>query len=141
MHPESRGPIAAMRDAIDDADLTIDDIDYISAHGTGSDENDKNETRAIREVFGDRARRIPVSSIKSMIGHLIAAAGSVELIACVLAMRDGRVPPTINYIDPDHECNLDYVPNASRRVDVTTALSNSFGFGGQNDTLIVTKMK
>jgi 3-oxoacyl-[acyl-carrier-protein] synthase II len=141
MHPESRGPIAAMRDAIDDADLTIDDIDYISAHGTGTEENDKNETRAIREVFGDRARRIPVSSIKSMIGHLIAAAGSVELIACVLAMRDGRVPPTINYIDPDHECNLDYVPNASRRVDVTTALSNSFGFGGQNDTLIVTKMK
>jgi 3-oxoacyl-[acyl-carrier-protein] synthase II len=137
MHPEARGPIAAMRQALAEAQLQPGSIQYISAHGTSTEENDKNETRAIREVFGDFAYRLPVSSIKSMIGHLIAAAGSVELITCVLAIRDRKIPPTINYIDPDPECDLDYVPNEARDVEVNIALSNSFGFGGQNDTLII----
>ena len=141
MHPESRGAIAAMRDAIEDAGLSPADIDYISAHGTGTEENDKNETRAIKAVFGDDAPNVPISSIKSMIGHLIAAAGSVELITCVLAIRDGKVPPTINYTEPDPVCDLDYVPNESRAKTVTNALSNSFGFGGQNDTLIITRAR
>jgi len=137
MHPEARGPIAAMHQALTEARLEPAEIDYVSAHGTSTEENDKNETRAIREVFGDFAYKVPVSSIKSMIGHLIAAAGSVELITCVLAIRDGKLPPTINYIDPDPECDLDYVPNEARQAEVNIALSNSFGFGGQNDTLII----
>ncbi|MCP4245483.1 MAG: beta-ketoacyl-[acyl-carrier-protein] synthase family protein [bacterium] len=137
IHEDGRGAIAAMRLALDSAGLTPGDIDYISAHGTGTEENDKIESLAIRGVFGDLAKQIPVSSIKSMMGHLIAAAGGVELIACVLAIRDGMVPPTINYATPDPNCDLDYVPNESRPASVRICLSNSFGFGGQNDTLIV----
>jgi len=137
MHPESRGAIAAMRSAIEDAGITPRDIDYISAHGTGTEENDKSETRAIKEVFGEHAGRVAVSSVKSMIGHLIAAAGAVELITCVLAIRDQMLPPTINYHDPDPNLDLDYVPNEARQAKVDIALSNSFGFGGQNDTLII----
>jgi len=141
MHPEARGPIAAMRQALDEARLGVEDIDYVSAHGTSTEENDKNETNAIRQVFGDHAPRVPVSSIKSMIGHLIAAAGAVELIASVLAIRDRMLPPTINYIDPDPNLDLDYVPNEARPADVDVVLSNSFGFGGQNDTLIVRRFE
>jgi len=137
IHHEGRGGIAAMRAAIADAGLTPDDVDYISAHGTGTLDNDKVETLAIRQVFGDRARQVPVSSIKSMLGHLIAAAGAVEMITCVLAIRDQIVPPTINYSTPDPDCDLDYVPNVARKLDVDVCLSNSFGFGGQNDSLIV----
>lgn len=137
MHEEGRGAIAAMRDAIQDAGVTLDDIDYISAHGTGTEENDKIETRAIRTLFGARAKQVPISSVKSMLGHLIAGAGAVELITCVLAMRDGVIPPTINYQHPDPNCDLDYVPNERRQAALRTCLSNSFGFGGQNDTLIV----
>ncbi len=137
IHEDGRGATAAMRLALADAGVTIHDIDYISAHGTSTEENDKIETLAIRHVFGERARQVPISSIKSMVGHLIAAAGAVELITCVLAIRDGVLPPTINYQTPDPNCDLDYVPNQSRRAPVRTALSNSFGFGGQNDTLIV----
>jgi len=137
IHETGRGAIAAMRAALEDAGLQPRDIDYINAHGTGTEENDKLETLAIRTVFGARARQIPISSVKSMLGHLIAGAGAVELITCVLAIRDGMIPPTINYQYPDPNCDLDYVPNQARRAAVRTALSNSFGFGGQNDTLVV----
>ncbi|MEE9295045.1 MAG: beta-ketoacyl-[acyl-carrier-protein] synthase family protein [Phycisphaerae bacterium] len=138
IHDQGRGPVAAMRNALDAAGMFPETIDYISAHGTGTSENDNIETLSIKQVFGDRAKDIPVSSIKSMIGHLIAAAGVVELIVCLLAIRDGMVPPTINYEHPDPACDLDYVPGKARKHPVRTALSNSFGFGGQNDTLIVT---
>jgi 3-oxoacyl-[acyl-carrier-protein] synthase II len=137
MHETGRGPIAAMQGALDDAGVRPQEIDYISAHGTGTEENDKIESLAIQTVFGDCAHKIPISSIKSMLGHLIAGAGAVELITCVLAIRDGIVPPTINYEHPDPNCPLDYVPNQARKGPVRAALSNSFGFGGQNDALIV----
>jgi 3-oxoacyl-[acyl-carrier-protein] synthase II len=138
-HPEGRGAIVAIKEALKDAELTIKDIEYINAHGTGTKENDSTETLAIKGVFGDHAKNVPISSIKSMMGHLIAAAGAVELITCILALRDGVLPPTANYGTPDPECDLDYVPNTARKAPITTAMSNSFGFGGQNDTLIVKK--
>ena len=137
IHEEARGSAAAMMLALQDAGLTPADVDYINAHGTGTKENDSIETLAIRKVFGDRAGEIAISSIKSMMGHLIAAAGVVEMITCLLALRDGIIPPTINYHTPDHACDLDYVPNEARHAMIDTALSNSFGFGGQNDTVIV----
>ena len=137
IHEDGRGAIAAMQRALISAGMTPAEIDYISAHGTGTEENDKIESLAIRGVFGDRAKSVAISSIKSMVGHLIAAAGAVELITCVLAIRDGVVPPTINYANPDPNCDLDYVPNKARKMPVRACLSNSFGFGGQNDTLIV----
>lgn len=138
MHEHGRGPIGSMRGALEDAGVSPQQVHYISAHGTGTEENDKIETLAIRTVFGEHARNVPISSVKSMLGHLIAGAGAVELITCVLAIRDGIIPPTINYEHPDPNCGLDYVPNAPRKAPVRTCLSNSFGFGGQNDTLIVT---
>lgn len=138
IHEDGRGGIAAMRAALQDAGKKPEDIDYISAHGTGTQENDKIESLAIRGVFGDIAKKVPVSSVKSMLGHLIAAAGACELITCVLAIRDQVLPPTMNYQTPDPVCDLDYVPNAARKTKVRTCLSNSFGFGGQNDTLVVT---
>ena len=136
-HPDGTGAVTAMRLALEDAHLTPADVDYVNAHGTGTGENDSTETMAIKTVFGDLAKTVPVSSIKSMMGHLIAAAGSVELIACVLAIRDGMLPPTMNLHHPDPECDLDYVANASRAAKVDTVLTNNFGFGGQNDTLVV----
>jgi 3-oxoacyl-[acyl-carrier-protein] synthase II len=135
--PNGRGAIVAMREALADAHLTPRDIHYINAHGTGTKENDGNETGAIKSVFGAGAATCPVSSIKSMMGHLIAAAGAVELICCVLAMRDNMLPPTMNLHNHDPECDLDYVPNQARAAKVDVAMSNSFGFGGQNDTLII----
>ena len=145
MHPEGRGPAAAVLEALNEADLdprAVDDegrppIHYISAHGTGTQENDSVETLALKSVFGENAANIPISSIKSMMGHLIAAAGAVELITCVLATRHQMLPPTVNLDDPDPELDLDYVPNAARPARVDVCLSDSFGFGGQNDTLIV----
>jgi 3-oxoacyl-[acyl-carrier-protein] synthase II len=140
-HPEGRGAIKAMRGALGDAGIGPKEINYINAHGTSTEVNDKVETKAIREVFGKDAYNIPVSSTKSMMGHLIAAAGAVELIVCLLTIRDGIIPPTINYEYPDPECDLDYVPNKAKKARVDTALSNSFGFGGQNITLIVREFK
>ena len=140
-HPGGRGAIAAINLALADANLNPADIDYISAHGTSTIVNDKIETLAVKKVFGDRAYQVPMSSIKSMLGHLIAAAGAVEVITCTLVMRDGILPPTINYENPDPVCDLDYVPNKARQKQVSVALSNSFGFGGQNITLIMSKLK
>ncbi|MEW6355663.1 MAG: beta-ketoacyl-ACP synthase II [Planctomycetota bacterium] len=136
-HPEGRGAIDAMKEALADAGVAPTEVDYINAHGTSTVVNDKVETLAIKRVFGDYAYEVPVSSIKSMLGHLIAAAGAVEVIACALAIRDGVVPPTINYQTPDPDCDLDYVPNEARQAEVKVALSNSFGFGGQNIALVV----
>lgn len=145
MHPEGRGPAEAIRQAlamagIDPARRGADGrplVHYVSAHGTGTSENDSIETLAIRTIFGENAPSVPISSIKSMMGHLIAAAGSVELIACVMAIRHGILPPTINLDDPDPDLPLDYVPNVARSCPVDVCLSNSFGFGGQNDALVV----
>jgi len=132
------GASAAMREALADAALSPSDIDYVSAHGTATKQNDQVETRALKVVFGELAGKVPVSSVKSMIGHLIAAAGATELITCVLAIRDQVLPPTTNLHTPDPDCDLDYVPNAPRKAKVRICMSNSFGFGGQNDTLIIT---
>jgi len=136
-HPDGTAATAAMRGALADAGLPPESVGYISAHGTGTRENDGNETNAIKQVLGEHAKSVPVSSIKSMMGHLIAAAGVVGVMACVLAIRDGVVPPTMNLDFPDPECDLDYVPNKARPARVEVAMNNSFGFGGQNDTVIV----
>ena len=132
------GAAAAMRAAIVDAGIKPKQIDYVSAHGTGTKQNDVVETRAMRQVFGDHAPGVPVSSVKSMLGHLIAAAGATELITCILAIRDQVLPPTAHLSTPDPECDLDYVPNKPRKAAVRTCMSNSMGFGGQNNSLIIT---
>ncbi len=138
-HPQGRGAIRAMADALADAGIKPADVGYINAHGTSTQANDSTETAAIKAVFGDLARKVPVSSSKSMLGHLIAAAGVVELVISVVALRKGVVPPTINYANPDPACDLDYVPNQAREVRFRHVLSNSFGFGGQNVALIASR--
>jgi len=135
--PAGEGAAASMRNALADAHREPVEIDYISAHGTGTQQNDQVETKAVKAVFGELAYKVPVSSIKSMLGHLVAAAGATELVTCVLAIRDQILPPTTNYKTPDPQCDLDYVPNEPRRAKVKTVMSNSFGFGGQNNTLII----
>jgi 3-oxoacyl-[acyl-carrier-protein] synthase II len=137
--PDGHGAIAAMRMAIRDAKLQPSDIGYVNAHGTSTTVNDKVETLACKEVFGENAYKVPVSSTKSMMGHLIAAAGVTEMVVCLLAMRDSVLPPTINYENPDPLCDLDYVPNEARPSEIRYALNNSFGFGGQNVTLCLSR--
>ena len=137
--PEGAGAVRVMRWALRDAGLTPDQIDYINAHGTSTAANDAGETRAIKQVFGDRAYSIPISSTKSMIGHTLGAAGALEAIVCVQTLRHNLIHPTINYETPDPECDLDYVPNTARSVPVRATLSNSFGLGGQNASLVLGK--
>jgi 3-oxoacyl-[acyl-carrier-protein] synthase II len=139
-HDEGRGAIAAIKEALADAEITPDEIDYINAHGTSTQVNDSIETLAIKRALGEQAYKIPVSSTKSMMGHLIAAAGSVEAIVCLLSIRDGAMPPTVNLDAPDADCDLDYVPHEARSGAINVAMSNSFGFGGQNITLILQRM-
>jgi len=134
-HPEGLGGYEAMKNTLDDAGLKTEEIDYINAHGTSTIPNDKIETLAIKKLFGDHAHKLAVSSTKSMLGHLLGAAGGVEAIISVLAIKNGIIPPTINYETPDPECDLDYVPNKARKQECRYALSNSFGFGGHNACL------
>ncbi len=134
--PGGRGAVESMRVAIADAGLTNGDIDYINAHGTSTPPNDRSETAAIKTLFGERAYRIPVSSTKSMTGHLMGAGGGIEAIASIRAIQTGIMPPTINLEHPDPDCDLDYVPNEAREGEVEVAMSNSFGFGGHNATLV-----
>jgi len=134
--PDGKGAASCMKMALNDAGISIDMVDYINAHGTSTVLNDLSETRAIKSVFQGRSKQIPISSNKSMIGHLWGAAGAVEAIFCLLTINHGIIPPTINYETPDPECDLDYVPNVARKAGVKVALSNSFGFGSTNATLI-----
>ncbi|NMB44898.1 MAG: beta-ketoacyl-ACP synthase II [Firmicutes bacterium] len=138
--PEGDGAARAMLAALQDAGLRPDEVDYINAHGTSTQYNDYFETVAIKRVFGKQADQVSISSTKSMTGHLLGAAGGVELIACLLAMEHSLIPPTINYEEPDPRCDLDYVPNKAREADVKVAMSNSFGFGGHNAVLVVQKL-
>jgi 3-oxoacyl-[acyl-carrier-protein] synthase II len=133
--PDGDGAVRAMAGALRDGGLRPEDVGYINAHGTSTPYNDKTETLAIKRVFGEHARRLAVSSTKSMTGHLLGAAGGIETIVTVLALQHGLLPPTINYETPDPECDLDYVPNAARKAEVDVAISNGFGFGGTNATL------
>jgi 3-oxoacyl-[acyl-carrier-protein] synthase II len=137
--PDGEGAARALRLAMKRANVTPGDIDYINAHGTATLLNDRAETQAMKSVLSERAYRIPVSGSKSQTGHLLGASGSLEAVICVLALNHGVIPPTINLTHPDPECDLDYVPNRARRVKIKTTVSNSFGFGGHNSTLIFRK--
>lgn len=141
MHEEGRGAIQAMNAALADAGISYKDVDYINTHGTSTMENDFVETKAIKAVFKEEAKNTPASSVKSMLGHLIGAAGAAELISCVLAIRDNIVPPTMNLNDPDPQLDLDYVPNEPRKMPVNIAMNESFGFGGQNNVVIIRRYK
>ncbi len=133
------GAARCMRLALEDANLSLDQIDYINAHGTSTPLNDKSETAAIKTVFGDRAYHLPISSTKSMTGHLLGASGALEAVFCVKALEDGMIPPTINYETPDPVCDLDYVPNQARGAILKHVMSNSFGFGGHNATIVISR--
>jgi 3-oxoacyl-[acyl-carrier-protein] synthase II len=135
--PEGTGATNCMQIAMADAGVTPADLDYINAHGTGTPLGDVAETNAIKSVFGERAYQIPISSTKSMTGHMMGAAGAVEAIACVMSIQEGLIHPTINYDFPDPACDLDYVPNQARSTNVKIAMSNSFGLGGQNASLVL----
>jgi 3-oxoacyl-[acyl-carrier-protein] synthase II len=135
--PEGHGAARSIRWALEEAKVDPKDVNYIGAHGTSTKLNDRMETNAVKRVFGEGAKAVPLSSIKSMIGHLIGAAGAVSGVAMALTLRHGVLPPTINHEEPDPVCDLDYVPNAARERSVRVALSNSFGFGGQNAALVM----
>ncbi len=137
--PEGRGASRAMREALKDAGVRLEEVDYINAHGTATPANDLAETKAVKSLFGERAKKIPMSSIKSMIGHCLGAAGAVEAAAAVLTVKENQIPPTIHYETPDPDCDLDYVPNHSREAVIKVALSNSFAFGGNNTCLVFKK--
>ena len=139
--PDWENQAKCIKLALDDAGIPPDEVDYVNAHGTSTILNDSAETKAIKAVLGERSRKVLVSSNKSMMGHLLAGAGAAEAIFTVLSMRDGIIPPTINYDTPDPECDLDYVPNVARKGEVNTAISNSFGFGGFNATLLFRKFR
>ncbi|MDP2921707.1 MAG: beta-ketoacyl-ACP synthase II [Candidatus Omnitrophota bacterium] len=139
--PEGEGAARCMANALKDANLKPEEISYINAHGTSTALNDKIESMAINKVFGNHAKKVPVSSTKSMLGHQLGAAGAVEFVICCLTIERGIIPPTINYENPDPDCDLDYVPNKARKAKVTSCLSNSLGFGGHNATLCVKKLK
>lgn len=139
LDPEARSATQCLRQALDDAQVNVDEIDYINAHGSGTVVNDKVETLALKRVFGERARRIPVSSTKSMTGHLTTACGALETLVCLLAIRHGVLPPTINYATPDPECDLDYIPNTARQTPCRHVLKDTFGFGGQNVALVLSR--
>jgi 3-oxoacyl-[acyl-carrier-protein] synthase II len=136
---DGRGAVQAMRVALDDAGISAGDVDYINAHGTSTPLNDASETRAIKTALGEHAYNVPINSTKSMAGHLLGAAGAIEALACIKAITEGIIHPTINYTTPDPECDLDYVPNQARKADVRIALSNSFGFGGHNACIVLRK--
>ena len=138
--PEGKALGAAMQNVVKEAGIEASDISYINAHGTSTPYNDKFETGAIKKAFGESADKIPVSSTKSMTGHLLGAAGGIESAVCALSIRDGKIPPTINYHEPDPDCDLDYVPNAMREADVNVAICNNLGFGGHNATLLFKKL-
>jgi 3-oxoacyl-[acyl-carrier-protein] synthase II len=135
--PEGAGAVRVMRWAMENAGVSPDEIDYINAHGPGTEVGDPVETKAVKILFGDYAYRVPISSTKSMVGHALGAAGTIEAIACIKAITEGLIHPTINYEVPDPECDLDYVPNVARQANVRTTMSNSFGLGGQNASLIL----
>jgi len=139
--PEGDGACRAIQSALKDAKINPEDVDYINAHGTSTKLNDKIETLSVKRAFGSHAKKVMISSTKSMTGHLLGAAGGVEFVACCLAIKDGVVPPTINYEHPDPDCDLDYVPNTARKAGVEICMSNSLGFGGHNASLIVRKFK
>jgi 3-oxoacyl-[acyl-carrier-protein] synthase II len=141
MHEEGRGAIQAINAALADAGISYRDVDYISTHGTSTAENDLIETKAIKAAFKERAKEIPASSVKSMLGHLIGAAGAAELITCVLAMQNGIIPPTMNLHDPDPQLDLDYVPNEPRKIPLNIVMNESFGFGGQNNVIIIRRYR
>lgn len=138
-HPTEEGVSKCMQKAIDDAGIKVEDVDYISAHGTGTNQNDKTESKAIKKVFAKRYKEIPVSSIKSMLGHTMGAAAAMEAVACCLALQTGIVPPTMNHETPDPECDIDCVPNKARKMKVSIALNNSCAFGGNNACLVLMK--
>jgi len=139
--PDGNGAVHCMEAALDDAGLTYDKIDYINAHGTSTPLNDLSETRAIKTVFKDHAYKLAISSTKSMTGHLLGGAGGIETVFTALAIHEGLLPPTINYDQPDEECDLDYVPNVMRNANIEHAMTNSFGFGGTNASLILSRYR